>query len=56
MKWREMGYEGWQPKGPSGAGNVYLTFDDPTHAKRDMYLIHIHYTDKTTTRLTVERR
>lgn len=39
----------------SGAGVTYLTFDDPTHAKQDMYLIHIHHRDKTTTRLTVER-
>ena len=40
---------------PNGAGNVYLTFDDPTHTKQDIYLLHIHYGDKTTTRLTVER-
>ena len=39
----------------SGVGDTYLTFDDPTHTKPDIYLIHVHYGDKTTTRLTVER-
>lgn len=40
---------------PRETGNVYLVFDDSTHIQRDIYLIHIHYSDKETTRLTVQR-
>ena len=41
---------------PSETGDVYLVFDDSTHTQRDIYLIHIHYRDKETTRLTVQRK
>ena len=41
---------------PSETGDVYLVFDDSTHTQRDIYLIHIYYRDKGTTRLTVQRR